>query len=313
MSNFGDATVDRLPLGRHVVMLDSNSNLGTAMKTLVSNEILSAPVWDEEQAKFLGSMDMFDLVSIFVATFKEDELNKGNINALMEKHELFASTPIKHLIDFSLRNPFVTVETGTPLDSVVRRLAGTEQQWVRRVAVVEPKRVGATSLVSIVSQSGMIAYVSRNKSILAPIRTRTVHEIITREKGHVVSVTADNKVIEAFNLMKKENVSGLAVVDHNGILIGSMSIRDLRGLLVQGGILDLSRLLYSVRQFINFLNQMSVDERHPAVSVTRYDTIERVIDIFAMVRVHRLFVVDEEYKPVGVLSRVDVLRSILQA
>eukprot|EP01136_Pigoraptor_vietnamica_P010474 Opistho-1_new@48127 len=159
----------------------------------------------------------------------------------------------------------------------------------------------------------MIAYVSRNKSFLGPVRSRTVADILAREKSHVVSVTADNKVIEAFNLMKKESVSGIAVVDQNGILIGSMSIRDLRGLLIHGGILDLSRLLYTVRQFINFLNQQNVDERHPAVSVTRHDTLERVIDIFAMVRVHRLFVVDEECKPIGVLSRVDVLRSMLHA
>ena len=119
-------------------------------------------------------------------------------------------------------------------------------------------------------------------------------------------------------LRYEQNVSGLAVIDDHGHLMGTLGSRDVKGLVAQGP-LDLTRLRLTTREYINFIKQLSLDvilfiyyksfllssltlpltkiclrflrclnqEKHPAISVRRIDTMTTLIGKFSSTHVHR--------------------------
>lgn len=191
--------------------------------------------------------------------------------------------------DFSKRNPFRAVRKEATLSEVLQIFLGDDaSHWVRRVCVVaDDPATGKQRVVSQISQSAFIAYLAVHKELLADLAKQSVRQLTASRQRPIVSVRGDQTVFDAFKLMSAENISGLAVVDDEGHLIGSLSIRDLKGLETQDGHMDFSRLMAPVRQFVNYVSSMAVDERHPAISVKEEDTLGKVIVIFASTRVHR--------------------------
>eukprot|EP00123_Amoebidium_parasiticum_P007976 comp18493_c0_seq1/m.19866 comp18493_c0_seq1/g.19866 ORF comp18493_c0_seq1/g.19866 comp18493_c0_seq1/m.19866 type:complete len:314 (-) comp18493_c0_seq1:286-1227(-) len=304
------ATVADIPLKHKgpLLIVDSTDSINGCLQTFVARGLLSAPVWDEATKSFLGSMDLMDIVRVIVETFGLEEVKRHDVQKLMQKQKLFTETPIKEVYDFKVRNPFVPVTRDTSLAEVLKIMTQSDT-YIRRVAVMDTTKEGKEQIVSIVSQAGLINYISKHHSFIpSHQKIKTVEDFYKPQK-RVVAISGGQVVMEAFQLMKTENVSGIAVVDDEGHLIGSLSIRDLKGLVVNNGI-DLARLLMPARTFVNIISQMSMEEKHPAVSVLVTDTLTSVVDKIAAAGVHRLFVVDSKLMPVGVVSLVDVLHAL---
>jgi len=305
MLDLHSTTVHAITLAHpSVVTLDSTSSIYTCLMTFVETGILSAPVYDEASGEYLGFMDMMDVVRQLVDKFGEQHLQHHDALHAARQEAFFTTTHIKDIIDFKDRNPFVAVAADTTLASLLD-LFTADSKYVRRVAVVDPAVAGRGQIVSIVSQFALISYISKHHSLISQ-PTTTVSAFYAADKA-VVSLSGGQSVLAAFQLMRNTGVSGVAVVDDSDRLIGSMSIRDLKGLVTSQGLV-LSRLLLPARSYINLISEMSLDERHPAVSVLLTDTLVTTIDKLVAAGVHRLFVVDPKFHPVGVVSLVDILR-----
>jgi len=83
-----------------------------------------------------------------------------------------------------------------------------------------------------------------------------------------------------------KDVSGLAVLDDHACLLGTVGTRDLKGLIVKNN-LDLTRLRLTAREYINYIKQLSIEEKHPAISVKKTDSLATIIGKFASTHVHR--------------------------
>ena len=71
-------------------------------------------------------------------------------------------------------------------------------------------------------------------------------------------------------------MSGLAIIDDHGHLMGTLGSRDVKGLVAQGP-LDLTRLRLNTREYINFIKQLSVEvTNHPS---SRVITISAHVDV----------------------------------
>ncbi|KJE95502.1 hypothetical protein CAOG_05950 [Capsaspora owczarzaki ATCC 30864] len=318
MASFGTASVDDLPPMHNVVTLNSSDTLQAATHTLIKNRVLSAPVWDAATHSFLrtSSSDLFDVLCAIVTHVKEADLNVGNYASLVDDHELLSKSSIKDLIDFAARNPFCTVAKGTLLNDIMPLLAGVQSNaWVRRVIVQDGPSDTAPSrsqIAAIVSQNKLIEYASRHKKAWADMKSTTVQTAFLGAAFTTpITVSSDARVYDAFKLLRDHNISGIAVVDHSGRVIGSLSSRDVKGLEDETNLqLDLTRLMAPVRSFIAYISQLTITdaEKHPAISVRPEDTFERVVDMFASSKVHRLFIIDSNSHAIGVISRVDLLR-----
>eukprot|EP00456_Euglypha_rotunda_P033982 TRINITY_DN2620_c0_g1_i23.p1 TRINITY_DN2620_c0_g1~~TRINITY_DN2620_c0_g1_i23.p1 ORF type:complete len:190 (+),score=16.24 TRINITY_DN2620_c0_g1_i23:200-769(+) len=135
----------------------------------------------------------------------------------------------------------------------------------------------------------------------------------------VLSCNESDVTIHAFNKMIDHNVTGLAIVNSEGSLVGSLSIRDLRG--VGLNVEKFYRLYLTVKDFKEIvlkefpqLNPITKEEvPNSALYVVPTDTLETVINKMSDGNIHRLFVVSQESisreKPrvVSILTQRDVM------
>jgi len=201
---------------------------------------------------------------------------------------------IKYL---SKRNPFRPVKPTSTLYDVAILLHETH---CHRVPVVhEGKCVG------IMSQSALIKFLSENRDSIAEDVTQTLEDIKIGIK-FVVTVPEESTAHEAFSIIEKSNLSGIGVVDEDGKLVGNTSARDIKYFVLDKGQLSLDEpimdYLASVRQ-----SQLVEKDRVPVSTVRISATIGRVIGLMGKTQYHRLFIVDSEGKPIGVLSVSDIL------
>ena len=113
-------------------------------------------------------------------------------------------------------------------------------------------------------------------------------------------VNPEVRAIHAFYQMWFHKVSGVAVVDGNGALLANLSVTDLKGLSQE----NFPSLLDPV---LEFNDKQVVYKKITPLTVTPDTTFETVVLKIAATGVHRLWIVDKEKKPAGIISLTDVM------
>lgn len=144
-------------------------------------------------------------------------------------------------------------------------------------------------------------------------------DIMTRE---VVSILEDATLLDALDLLRSRNISGLPVTDAGGKLVGVLSERDIGRVVsqklelghLQGGLaMVLASMLRRPEATLQKMRELVQDRKVGAVmtrdvcSVTPESTLEDVARLLMNYHINRLPVVAEG-KVVGIIARDDVLR-----
>ena len=104
-------------------------------------------------------------------------------------------------------------------------------------------------------------------------------------------------------------MSGIAIVDEDGRLLSNFSTTDFARIMAAGASAA-SVLLLPVH--VSLVRQAQSHHCQPPVSVRSSDTLVAVVRKMAIFRVHRLWVVDGDDKPLGVITPFEVLRTFLR-
>jgi len=150
---------------------------------------------------------------------------------------------------------------------------------------------------------------------------RSVAEVMSRP---VLSVTAATPLQEAVQLLNEHHISGLPVVDGDGRLVGELSEQDL---MVRESGFETGPYVMLLDAVIYLRNPLSWDkEVHQVLGNTVADVMGQQphscsgeLPLPAAARLlherstQRLFVLDDGQRPVGVLTRGDVVRALAEA
>ena len=181
---------------------------------------------------------------------------------------------------------------------------------VHRVAIVEQ----SGRLAGLVTQSTLVKYLAAHKSEITALLGERVSTMAGATTHMIVAVHEDKTAFYAFDQMRKEKVSAVAVVDGSGRLKTVVSNRDLK------------QIGHSAQGFDNLYKKV-YDYLHgeqpwrkfrdlfasSIVSYTTDDTFGQVLERFVKHRVHRLYLLDEKAHPAGVLSLGDLIRIVRHA
>jgi len=297
-----------------VIEVDGSASPQEGFEVLLRNNILGAPVWDKKKAKYVGFLDIRDLVSALVFSRDSKRLpdwqeqmvhgleniqtRRGSFEEKKKQsHE--QAKPIITATYLAGRNPFKPVTLKSSLWEVACILSGDDH----RVAVVDD----TGKCTSIVSQSNFIKFFENHKAELGGELDQTVDEVGFPLKK-VITVPATETALNAFKTLDKFRISGLGVVDDDtGALIGNTSAQDLKFHVLDKGRESMSvpilTYLAKIRQ-----REVTPREKYPISAVRKTDTIGKIIGLLAATRYHRIFVDDERRNPIGVCSITDILK-----
>mmetsp|Transcript_9964 Transcript_9964/g.15364 ORF Transcript_9964/g.15364 Transcript_9964/m.15364 type:complete len:334 (-) Transcript_9964:202-1203(-) len=294
-----------------VIEIDSETKPIDAADTLWSNNILGAPVWDEISKKYMGFFDMRDILSAVVAANKamENESKPGHDTTvwvksfeemIKEKDSLF------NLTYLSARHPFMECKIDANLVEMATLLADPK---CHRVGITNGS--GSNRCVNIVSRAGLCKFLAEKVS--ADKLDEMLADAGLEYNKEIVCIQSDAPAFEAFEVMDRQNLSGLAVVDDEGKLVGNTSARDAKMAAIDQGKTEMQKDILS---YLAAVRQTQFakggKDRYPVCLIHESDaTVGRVLHLLAKTGYHRVFVTDEDSKPIGVVSVFDIIRFIV--
>jgi CBS domain-containing protein len=275
-----------------LITISEKASLGDAMKILNDNQILSLPVVNERSKKFLGFIDVLDITGFVLTTWKQSSV------ALSQTHfptEEFFKTKVIEARNFSNVNYPVYIDIEDSVQDAIDLFTDPRSYFrLHRLAVMENKKV-----VNIISQTDIIRFADANVDKIGakdiPIGG------MTGLMRSPLLVRCDTPFVEALEILFKNRVSGLVLVDHEFKVVGNLSASDLRGM----NALAFDFFNGSVLQFLIKGTDTAQPKLVPSAKQT--DTFGEVLNGLKAERVHRLWITDGTGHPIGFISMIDAI------
>eukprot|EP00698_Gefionella_okellyi_P009942 TRINITY_DN2558_c0_g1_i2.p1 TRINITY_DN2558_c0_g1~~TRINITY_DN2558_c0_g1_i2.p1 ORF type:complete len:326 (+),score=39.50 TRINITY_DN2558_c0_g1_i2:850-1827(+) len=276
-----------LKRSQQIHVLNEAASAGDALKVLVKERILSAPIVDQG-GKCVGIVDMLDLTHELLISFSAK--SPDEIGTAMSDFVRFGAQAVQELCGKSKRNQLVTVNESTSI------LAAAQQALAKtchRVAVVN----SAGGVVSMVSQTDVVRFLAAHLELL-PNASTPIREL--ELASHAIdTIGLSESGIGAYRRIHERFLSAIAVVDVSGHLVDVISPADLRGVRPT----EFARLTLPVREFKKAMHAEGV---MPVVTVEWDTTFAEVVRLLVDKKIHRVFVL-QHGKPVAVVSLTDVI------
>jgi CBS domain-containing protein len=153
--------------------------------------------------------------------------------------------------------------------------------------------------MQIVTKSDVVDYVASNfDDCASTFAEKSIEELgLIHAADWVVTVPADVSAFEAFSKMAAEGVNCLAAVDADGTLVAHVGASDVRGITST----CVNRFFDPLVEFVGGADRM------PVVSFDSKANYKNVVLEFASKRIHHGWIVDEQNRPVGVITLSDLL------
>jgi len=283
---------------RPLISIPETATVQEAAETLHQNNILCAPVLNSVDLP-LGLVDVLDLLSYIVGIsgFFED-ISKSPETISQNKLQ-YSTSPVTSLISASGVNLIWKLERNTPLDLALE----TFTSGAHRVLVGDPKNL------SILTQSHVLKYLwqlineTENANEKFPKINQTLKQLqlgaVAVLLDRPISITTKMTAIEGFRLLYVSKIHGLAIMSEDGKLVGNLSASHLAFLTAN----RLEDLLLPVLEFKEKIGK--ADE--PLVTCHENSTLKEAIELLVKNHVHRVYIVDHDNRPTGVVSISDVL------
>ena len=238
---------------------------------------------------FLGFVDVLDVVGFTLATYhvESEHLRSPEFAA---SH--FFNEPVFKVVNFSKADPTVVISPDASVHDLVQLLTKTR---VHRVAVGTHGKIS-----NVVTQSDVVAYISRHLSLL-PNSDKSLGEL--NMVRAVVSVMLDSSLSDALEVLYANKVSGIALIDPDGGRVsGNLSASDLRAL---------SKNLFREfdRSVLNYLSK-SGQGVPPPRTVPETSTLAETIKILSEEKLHRVYVTNANDAIRGVISLGDIIKLV---
>lgn len=357
--------------GKGVVAVQGDESVVDAMKKMAQHALLAVPVllpsghpraadaserWPHVLGKpnLLGFVDVQSLLSKFME-FRRDQhrRNEGWRKSLGEDEEDFMDSEevVKELEDIAASEQFLHLKSadvvgndGTVLyqlqedanlfqvvqDGFFQGNPGTKQA-IHRLAVFN----ASGNIYKMISQSDVLRFILHyGIGGLHETMEEDVESLDMVGKRGLITVPENLIVIECFAYMIRQNVSGVAVVDATGTLIGNLSASDLRCILPEHfGVLampvvEFLALLYpeseildgkarvdkglGAHPFFDWSKANSGTKAMPLVTCSKKSSLKEVMQLMSENHVHRVYIVDSFGKPLSVVTVTDVLHAFVR-
>jgi len=281
--------------------LEYTDTIATALETFRKFSVYTLPVRSDEYKTDFGFVSMLDIAYFMVNRLRKTTsvTESGKLpDELSEEFRVaFFATPISEIMDFSSRDPILTVEKTEKLENVAETMMTKK---VFRLAVVSSaSEVG--SLATILTQLALLEYIHNKLAKAHKKITATLSELSMGVRS-MITISEGMKTLDAFELLAKNKISSLPVVNSSSKMISWISAEWLRGLSPK----DFDKLLLPLQEFYLLDSHEKAREQLTYASCAPTTSLRVVIETMIKKKVHRIFILDGGV-PVGVVTVGDVI------
>eukprot|EP00005_Dracoamoeba_jomungandri_P002054 CAMPEP_0174253514 /NCGR_PEP_ID=MMETSP0439-20130205/2875_1 /TAXON_ID=0 /ORGANISM="Stereomyxa ramosa, Strain Chinc5" /LENGTH=312 /DNA_ID=CAMNT_0015334569 /DNA_START=20 /DNA_END=958 /DNA_ORIENTATION=- len=285
--------------------VSSSDSVAAILDTLFKHHYHSAPVV-EDDGNCTGFVDLVGILSFLVRVCGEvkhsknvpisTDLKHDDMNMLYERAKEFFYAKEDDVATLSkYKLPFLPCTIGAPLKELLKVFA-----VIPRVPVVSAE--DEHTITHICTQSDVIKFLARKPELLG----EGTLESLGLVSGNPFCVATDSITIDAYVEMHGKKFDCAGIVGEDGTLVGCLSATDLKHIADYA----FSYLLLPVDEFIEGVRKQQDKPKDHLVAVKKDATLGEVVQKLAEEHVHRVFVVDAEGKPIGIVAMTDVARAL---
>ncbi|KAM4718734.1 5'-AMP-activated protein kinase subunit gamma-2-like [Anableps anableps] len=284
---------DIIPTSSKLVVFDTTLQVKKAFFALVANGVRAAPLWESKKQSFVGMLTITDFINILTRYYKSPmvqiyELEEHKIETW---RELYLQETFKPLVHIS------------PDASVFEAVHSLIKNKIHRLPVIDPI-------------SGNALYILTHKRILKFLQLfvcempmpafmkQTLEELGVGTYSSIAYIHPDTPLITALSVFTHRRVSALPVVDHSGKVVDIYSKFDVINLAAEK---TYNNLDVTVTQALRHRSQYF----EGVMKCNKLETLETIVDRIVKAEVHRLVVVDDESRIIGIVSLSDILQALV--
>ncbi|KAM4543524.1 5'-AMP-activated protein kinase subunit gamma-2-like isoform 3-T3 [Fundulus diaphanus] len=284
---------DIIPTSSKLVVFDTTLQVKKAFFALVANGVRAAPLWESKKQSFVGMLTITDFINILTRYYKSPmvqiyELEEHKIETW---RELYLQETFKPLVHIS------------PDASVFEAVHSLIKNKIHRLPVIDPI-------------SGNALYILTHKRILKFLQLfvcempmpafmkQTLEDLGVGTYSNIAYIHPDTALITALSVFTHRRVSALPVVDHSGKVVDIYSKFDVINLAAEK---TYNNLDMTVTQALRHRSQYF----EGVMKCNKLETLETIVDRIVKAEVHRLVVVDDRSRIVGIVSLSDILQALV--
>jgi len=209
-----------------VVTTNRNETVPQAFQKLHEHKILSMPVLNDD-GSCTNVLTVMDLLAHMLNNFAEENVK----NVVKHTFDYFSmkitekeisQSKLSTVKELGQLEKLVTVKTSSPLYTAVKTMVDNR---AHRVLVVDDEN----KFHNIITQSRVVQLLSLVLDTM-PYATKSLSDLKLGFK-EVSKINASRTTYDAFKQIKETNHSSIAVVDDNGVLVGNISVSDIKVIL----------------------------------------------------------------------------------
>eukprot|EP00762_Andalucia_godoyi_P005799 ANDGO_06943.mRNA.1 Protein SDS23 len=286
----------KLVAGQVPVSVSSTSTIDEALHLMAQHHVSCLPVVGTD-GSISGQIDSLDIVSYISNVIPDDkDFQAHAVLSLQIAGRAISLVTVGEVANASGRDPYIPTSMDAHADHLISYFA----EGLHRAMVFDH----ANKLAGVVSQMTLAAELANalpHMGSLKNIAHRKLHDLYLDENGPVTTLVASTRVFEAIRFMSKTALSAIAIVDEQtGKLIGNFSAVDIEGLYKD----SYPKLTQTLREFLSEHSQASMNP----ITVTKDAELVTAVKSMVDNKVHRLWIVDANAKPVAVFSLTDLFR-----
>lgn len=285
-----------------VITIYQNDQVDNALRTLSEANIMCAPVVDS-MGRYVGMIDMMSLLSFSLGIFDQSFRPLRYSEDYLAKKRRFRSAVVATVMERRTSTKSFDVHEDYSLFHGLEIMCLSGEH---RLAVVEDGK-----FVSGLINRSMICKWFLDNIDKMPQSLRETKAYNIQPFNLVSTIPVSRKAVDAFRILKNQQLSSVAVVDAKNKLVDVISSRDLRGIRPES--LTFRFLWNTIDYYKNQIRQSNAEVPKSPICVTAESSLERVLREMVSNKVHQVFLVDNErsMRPIDVISMTDVLRFIM--
>ncbi|KAL8795121.1 MAG: hypothetical protein Q9195_002418 [Heterodermia aff. obscurata] len=286
---------DVLPLSFRLIIFDTSLLVKKSLSILIQNGIVSAPLWDSKTSTYAGLLTTADYINLIQYYWNNPEavnrIDQFKLNSLRDIEKAIGVAPLET----------VSIHPQRPLYEACRRML---ESRARRIPLVdiddETKRA---MVVSVVTQYRILKFVAVNVSETQLLRKPLKHLKLGTYKN-LVTARMETPVFEIIHQLVDCSISAVPILNSDGVVTNVFEAVDIITL-IKGNNYD--ELNLDVGEALTKRS----DDFPGIYTCSINDRLDTIFDTIRKSRVHRLIVIDNEGRLVGILSLSDILEYIL--
>eukprot|EP00045_Choanoeca_perplexa_P002373 m.24174 g.24174 ORF g.24174 m.24174 type:complete len:336 (-) comp11477_c0_seq1:125-1132(-) len=304
-AQFAEIKVGELPQPKdgEVIEVAEDMNLLEAVKVMASKGISSCPITatgtnpgDNWRDRYVGMLDTVQ-IAFYLLDIAKEVLEHETSSDKLRQDPRVTQVQVGQLASSAMMSPFLALTLDNNLRDVMLIVGGFA---IHRLPVVEEG-----SLVNLITQSALVNFLNTKSDIVAPITSMTLESLGMAEPRELHSVSHNSTLLEAMELIRAHNLAAVPVLGVNRALVGNVSAKDLRHLVLRGNLF--AYLHQPVRKFISAISEADHEAMNPAISCRKHHTLDHVMQQLSASKIHRVYLVDERDVVQRVISLSDIL------